>query len=168
VAVIDIEFLSNGTLVVSAYSSGAYGSPVPLSVTATVSGVSMATPFNTSLPQGNYVVAWGPLPWYETPAPSQTSVVTGRVSYAVGSYSPLVRHVSVSDTAFNATGITAEHGVTPVVWANGSDQDAILECSKFPNQDIAAHQSYTLVFPAAGTYTFYLLHGTGSLTVSVS
>jgi hypothetical protein len=167
-AIVDVELLSTGTLVVSASRSGTYESPIPLAATATVNGATKTTPFNVTLSQGNYEVDWGALPWYTTPPPSQAVVVSGKVSFAAATYDPIVRHLAIAGHSFNATTVTAGHGVTPVVWVNGTGQDEIHECPQYPNQDIPPHQTYALVFPSAGSFTFSLLQGTSHVSVTVS
>lgn len=167
-AVVEAVFLNNGTLEVTAMSSGPYSSPVPLEAPASVNGVSMTTPFNLSLGQGSYTVTFGSLRWYNTPKPVSVTVPRGTIAYALGSYTPTVRHVALSGTTFNGTSTTALHGVTPVVWINTTGNDEVLESAQFSTRDILPGQSYAMVFPTSGTFTFYLLQGSTLFTVNVS
>jgi hypothetical protein len=167
-AVLDTLFLSHGTIVVSAVSSGKYSSPKPLTVTATVGSSSETTPFNLSLGEGTYTVVFSSLRWYSTPPSENVAVLPGKISFALGTYEPTVSYVGISGTVFNVTSVTAKHGVTPVVWVNVGSQDAVLESSSFANREIPPGQSYAMVFQDPGDYTFVLFQGKTNLTVQVS
>jgi len=157
-----------GKLVVSAQSSSRFYSPVGLNVSVTVGTSSGITPFRLSLTAGIYQVTYPSVPWYSTPAAREISVIGGQSSYAVGVYDPLVRVVSIAQSHFNSTSISAMHGVTPVVFVNHMDTSVVLESELTGNVPIPSSQNFTVVFEGPGTFGFTLSGNLVSLNVVVS
>lgn len=148
----------NGTLTVEAVSSGRFSPPIQLKVQATVGARTEVTPFNLSLPQGEYSVAFGNESWYIAPANRSVSLLGGKTAYVIGTYEPIVRAISVTASGFNTTELTAEHGVTPVVWINQGDTVEVLEVSGVGRVPLSPSQNYTKVFDTQGTVTFAILN----------
>jgi hypothetical protein len=167
-AVAELEFFSNGTLEIRAETSGKYFSPKALAVTASVAGNQGTTPFNATLSQGSYTVNFGQIRWFKTPQPVSATVLKGTVVFADGIYNPIVRTIAIAGTSFNVSAVSAFHGVTPIVWLNTSDQNAILQCPQFRTQVILPHQNFTQVIDVAGSYAFTLENGSTNMTAVVS
>jgi hypothetical protein len=153
-AIFDTGATQPGTLDVVAESSGRYSPSVQLHVSVAVGSTVETSPFNFSLSQGQYLVTYGPAEWYVTPPSRLVSVLSGRMQYAIGTYEPLIRAISINQTGFNATSITALHGVTPVVWINQGASRVILEIDSIGNIPLNPSQNYTTVLPSQGTYSF--------------
>jgi hypothetical protein len=153
-ALFDTGATQPGTLEVIAESSARYSPSVQLHVSIAVGSTIETSPFNFSLSQGQYEVTYGPAEWYITPPSKLVSVLNGRMQYAIGTYEPLIKVVTINQTGFNATSITALHGVTPVVWINEGGSRVILEIDSIGNFPLNPSQNYTTVLPSLGTYNF--------------
>jgi hypothetical protein len=88
-------------------------------------------------------------------------------SYAVGVYDPISRVIQVTNSGFNATTVTALHGITPVNWTNPSNVAVTLEGSPAGTQVLLPGQTYSYIFPSAGTFEFTQLSNNDNVTVSV-
>jgi hypothetical protein len=160
--VVAYQFLSfsandTGSLLVTAQPGGKFATAGSLRVPVVVAGRSGLTPFNLSLPQGQYAVGFGRISWYNSPANRTVTVAGGKTAYAVGVYIPIVRGVDITSRGFNATSLTAYHGVTPVTWINHNSSYAVLQITGLNNVVLAAGQNYTYIFPSAGQYGYDLL-----------
>ena len=155
-----------GTLVVEAQSSYG-GTSSPLSVAASVSGTTSDTPYNVTLGQGSYTVTYPPLQWYRTP-PTNTVVVLGsKTAFSIGTYVPIAAVVGVSSGNFNSSRVTAEHGVTPVVWIDASAEAIQIKGNSF-TAVIEPTQNYTGIFEVAGEVTVSLLGTSSTMVVDVT
>jgi len=142
---------TNGLLVVRAQESDT--ASTPLHATAAVDGMTLTTPFNLSLSKGSYEVNFQTLAWYTPPPPRTVALQAGGTAYAVGVYTPIVRRIAISGTAFNETSTTALHGVTPVVWIN-EGPPLVLDIQGLNPVSLQTGQNYTHIFQAGGTFTF--------------
>jgi len=163
-----VNYFQSGTMIVEAQSTGKYYRVVGLNVSVNVGTQAGTTPLTLSLTQGSYTVTFPTIQWYSTPQSRTASVVAGRTTYAVGVYDPIVKKVSIEGNQFNATTVSAKHGVTPLIWINKMSGYAVLQGGPTGTIIIQPAQNYTYVFQNAGTYTFALF-GTSApdLTVSV-
>jgi hypothetical protein len=131
--------------------------------------VSGTTPMTLSLSQGSYTVTFSALAWYTTPPPKYVTVLSGKDSYAVGVYDPIVEYVSVGGGQFNRTSLAVEHGVTPVVWVNPSSEDQIIFSQLTGRVEVPPMQNFTYVFQQKGTFTFsFPLNSSPSLEITTS
>jgi plastocyanin len=151
-----------GTLSVAAGSGGS-----PLVARFTVNGITGQTPANITLGEGTYTVVFTQLQWYATPPSDPVTVLTGITVYAYGQYNPVVDYVAVTDSGFNATRISALHGVTPVTWVNQSQSTVTLLSSSFAQTNILPGRSFTHVFASTGAYTVLLQGTTTSVVIAV-
>jgi hypothetical protein len=159
-----VQLSSPGTLIVTAENSNG----TQLNVAATVNGESGETPWTLSLTQGNYIVNFTTPQWYYPSAVRDVGVSPGRTVYAVGLYEPIGRVIQVTQSGFNATTVTALHGVTPVNWTNPSKSLVTFEGSPFVRVPLEPGQTYSYIFPAAGTYRYTILSTNDTLTIDVS
>jgi hypothetical protein len=167
-AVIGTSTFQNGTLTVDAQTSSTYYQSIPLNVSASVSGTKGTTPFTISLAQGTYVVSFSSVRWFDPPLQRTLNVTGGKHSFAVGVYSPILVHVSINQDKFNATGIEAMQGVTPVVWVNLSTNYEVITSTLTGRIIIPPLQNYTYVFQKAGTYGFSVpSNPTSNLVVTI-
>lgn len=156
----------SGTLTVEAVSSGRYSSPTQLKVHATVGSTTEATPFNLTLPQGQYSVSFGNVSWFKTPDNSSVGLVGGKTAYVIGTYVPIVKAIALTSEGFNTTTVTAKHGVTPVVWINEGNSVEVLEVSGVGRIPLNPTQNYTRVFASQGTVEYSILNTNYTGTVS--
>lgn len=165
-----VSYISNesGTLVVEAISSPRYSASVQLHVAVTVGSSSETTPFNLSLGHGTYTVSYGPKAWYITPNSKTLGVPGGRTLYAIGTYLPIIKVISISQGGLNVTSVPALHGVTPVVWVNNEGSAVLLQVDTFPGVYIQPSQNRTLVFPSQGRFDFQVFGSTFAGYVQVS
>lgn len=161
-------FATDGILVVRAVTSGHYSSPQDLQVQATVNGQTMTTPYNLSLPQGDYTVTYPSLPGYAPPTAVRAGVIGGRTVYATGSYSPVVKVVGVTANGFNTTKVSAVHGVTPVVWLDQGNTEVFLQGDQIGEVSLLPGTNYTMIFKTAGSYSFSIVGTSASGTVEVA
>ena len=154
-----ISFNTNnaGKLVVTAQAGGKFAKAGSLSVPVVVAGRSVLTPFNLTLPQGQYTVDFGRISWYSSPDNRTVTVAGGKTAYAVGVYVPIVRGVDIASKGFNVTGLTAFHGVTPVTWINDNGTYAVLQITGLENVVLGAGQNFTYIFPSGGQYGYQIL-----------
>ncbi len=164
VAILSGSASSTGVLVVTAQSS----SGEPLHVTAKVGSSSGQTPFNLSLDQGSYNVVYPSLEWYSAPSTRTVTVVKGLTQYSVGVYRPVERVVIIAGDGFNATQVTAMHGLTPVVWVNDQTSIAFLSLQGKGIVSISPAQNYTYIFPNRGTFEYSLYNTNSTGTVQVA
>jgi hypothetical protein len=157
----------NGTISIRAESSGRYYSPISLAVSATVNGITQKTPFNLSLPQGEYTIQFSPLTGYEPPSQVQATVIHGGVAYATAIYNPVVRVISDLGGVFNATSVQAIRSVTPVIWVNEKGSYFVINVTPIGRIIIPPFQNFTYVFPDAGSFGYNTLSGNSSGTVQV-
>ena len=144
----------NGTLLVETFSSGRYTPSVQIHPSVTVGSVTKVSPFNLSLPQGEYNVVFGPVAWYATPDSRSVPLVGGKTAFAVAYYSPLVRVIAVTPDGFNATSVTAKHSVTPVVWVNTGSAAIVIQIDGVGRVSLAPSANYTAVFASTGTFGY--------------
>lgn len=157
-----------GQVVVTAETSHRYYPSRALRVVATVGGTTGTTPFNVSLSEGTYTVDFPSVPWFITPAPEAVTVLLGVNVYAIGTYEPVIKTIGVTQSAFNATSVTALHATTPVVWVNISDSYVVLNIAPVGRVVINTGQNFTYVFPQAGAFNFGFYFGGAGGTVTVS
>lgn len=155
-----ISFIStqSGTLVVEAMSSGRYSPTIQLHPSVSVSNKTMQSPFNLTLPHGQYTVVFGPLSWYLTPAARTVVVSGGKTQFAVAVYAPVVRVISISSAGFNSTAVTAEHGLTPVVWVNVGVELYTLNIQGLARVSLNPGENYTAIFSSQGTFGYSVLN----------
>ena len=146
----------SGVLIIQAMSSGRYSPQVSLRVSFTVGTNTGVTPVNLTLPQGGYTVAYGQKNWYASPPSRSLVLVGGKTEYAVAIYSPLIKLISVTESGFNTTSITALHGVTPVIWINEGGSAVTLSIGTVGHILIDPSQNYTHVFASQGSFDFAL------------
>jgi len=139
------------TLVLTARASGR-----EISTIVSVNGRYYSTPTNLSLPQGLYSVTFADLQWYQTPAERSVTLFAGRTAYALGEYLPAPRVVTITSKGFDTTTITALHGVTPVTWTNRGNGTLILDGDSFNRAFLLPLQNFTYVYPASGTFMFWI------------
>ncbi len=157
---------SSGTLVVEAeVSNGTSGGFI--SATATVAGIAATTPFNRALPPSIYTVTYSAIRWYDTPTAESVTVLGGKTAYSIGVYVPTPVYVLINQEGANITKVSAEHGVTPVIWINGGTSSVQLQCSLF-SAVLPPGGNYTSVFSNRGAVSVKLLPGLGTVTVSIS
>jgi hypothetical protein len=162
-------YFNTGTLIVEAKSSGRYYPAVSLNASVSVGTRGGTTPATLSLTQGTYTVVFTTVQWYTTPQSRTINVVAGKTSYALGVYDPIVKGVSIEGNQFNATTISAKHGVTPIVLINRMSGYAVIQGAPDGTIIIQSAQNYTHVFQNAGTYTLTLFDTSApGLTVSVA
>ena len=159
---------STGTIIVTAQAGGKFAAPSPLKVPVVVAGRIEMTPLNLTLPQGEYSVGFGRIPWYNSPDNRTITVAGGKTAYAVGVYVPIVKGVEINAKGFNVTSLTAYHGVTPVTWVNHNATYAVLQITGLDNVIIATGQNFTYVFPSAGQYGYQLFSAQSKGIVNVS
>jgi hypothetical protein len=156
----------SGTLTVEAVSSGRYSPSVQLKVQVTVGNTTRTTPYNFSLPQGQYNVVFGNEDWYDAPPVHSVSLIGGKTAYVIGTYTPVVKAIQVTSSGFNATTVTAKHGVTPVVWVNEGSAVEVLVVTGIGRIPLEPSQNYTQVFASRGTVEFSILNTSFSGTIS--
>lgn len=162
------------TLEVQAQAQNKYVSsaePQQLQVSATVSGTSgtytVTTPGSLSVSSGTYTVTYGSIAWYTTPSPRTIEGSSGQKVYAVGVYVATPSVVSITQSGFNATQVSALHDVTPVTWINNSGSNIVLSIENNGNEPLAPGQNATIVFQKAGSFS-YSFDTNASGTVYVS
>jgi hypothetical protein len=162
-------YYSTGTLFIETKSSERFYPAVGLNVSASVGGQGGTTPFTLTLTQGVYTVVFPSVLWYSTPSPEIVTVIAGRTSYGLGVYNPIVKAVSVEGSQFNASSISARHGVTPISLINKMSGYAVIQGTPDGTIILQHAQNYTHVYKLPGTFTLTLF-GTGAadLTVSVT
>jgi hypothetical protein len=160
---ISVTYFNTGTLVVQAQSSARYYPSVFLNVSASVGALSGSTgtqegqtPLTLSLTQGAYTVSFPTVQWYSAPQSRMVNILAGKTSYAVGVYDPIVKGVAIESNQFNATAISAKHGVTPVVWVNKMNSYAVVQGAPTGTIMIQPMTNYTYVFQTPGKYTITL------------
>jgi hypothetical protein len=160
-----ISFISiqTGTIVVEAMSSGRYTTSVQLHPYVSVGGKTEQSPFNLTLPQGQYTVEFGQLSWYLTPGTRSVVVSGGKTQFAVAVYDPVVRVISISSAGFNSTSTTAEHGLTPVIWVNLSKEVFTLSIQGLAKIPLNPGENYTAVFPSQGTFSYSIPNYDGNV-----
>ncbi|MDG6901555.1 MAG: hypothetical protein JRM80_06295 [Nitrososphaerota archaeon] len=154
IGLMSIASITTGTLVLETMSSGRYSPSIQLHATVTVGSTVRTSPFNLTLSQGSYTVVYGALAWYVTPVPRSLFLPNGKTEYAVGTYSPILRGIAITPNGLNSTDITAEHGVTPVVWVNERSAVTVLVVSGVGRIPLNPYQNYTMVFPSQGSFFF--------------
>jgi hypothetical protein len=157
----------DGKLQVEAKAYPYDSAPVSLSVEASVNGTAMRTPSNLSLTPGHYVVVFPTLAGYSPPSSRKVPVQAGTTTFAIGTYTPIWKVISFSQTYFNSTHISAVHGVTPVFWVNVSGQVVTLQSSFFGTRPIQPGGNTSFVFQTTGTFTFWI-YGDQSVQGSVT
>jgi plastocyanin len=148
----------SGTLEVEAMSSARYEPSVQLHPLVTVNGMSTKSPFNVTLPEGEYTVVFGNMSWYTTPASRSVVVSGGETQFAVGVYDPVVRVISMSSVGFNSTSVTAEHGLTPVIWVNVGENAFTLNIQGLARISLNPGENYTTIFSTQGTFSYSILN----------
>ena len=78
----------------------------------------------------------------------------GKAQYAIGFYSPVIKAIKTTEGGFNATAVTALHGVTPVIWVNMGTSVVTLQISGFNAFTLYPSQNFTYVFPGSGTFHY--------------
>lgn len=158
-----IQVTAPGTLVVNALGHDSYvngssqGSPIQASFTVVDSSGktvhSGTTEATFSLSSGTYTVTYGSQEWYTTPSDVTIAVPNGMKVYSVGVYQVIPTAVSISQSGFNSTQVSALEAVTPVIWINNSGQLVILsvQSAKVP---LEPGQNYTRIFQNAGSVAF--------------
>jgi hypothetical protein len=154
--VISVSFFNSGTLIVEAQSSDRYYPSAKLNVSVSVGTRTGLTPLTLSLTQGAYTAVFPTVQWYSAPQSQMVSVLSGRTSYAVGVYEPIVKGATIEGNQFNVTRISAKHGVTPFVWINKMSGYAIVQGGPTGTIMIQPAMNYTYIFQNPGTYTFTL------------
>ena len=159
---------TSGTLEVRAETSGSYYASFYLFPVATVGNTAMRAPFNLTLAQGTYNVIFAPVNGFVTPSGKTVTVLPGKVAYAIGVYQPVVRAVQMTASGFNATSVSALHGVTPVVWVNHGANYLVLELDSVGPVVVYPNANYTHVFSASGTFAYSIFdtNYAGYVTVS--
>jgi len=170
-----IALSSPGTLIITAENSYCATSTPPtnavcsqLKVEATVDGKSVETPTTLSLAQGNYVVNFTTLQWYSSPASRDVAVLPGQTVYAVAAYYPIGRAIQITPSGFNGTIVTALHGVTMVNFTNPTNSLVTLLGPPFTRAPMEPGQTFSYIYPAAGTYEYSILSTSDTITVDVS
>jgi hypothetical protein len=158
-----IQLNSPGTLIISAEDANGN----QLKVHATVNGNTVTTPTKLPLSQGSYTVDFATVTWYYPPASRNVAVDPGQTVYAVGFYQPETVFVQVTPAGFNVTTIAALHAVTPVKMINPTNSFVQISGGPFPNVGLNPGQTYTYMFPTAGTFEFNEYSGNVTLTVTV-
>jgi hypothetical protein len=153
-AVVTVLSSQSGTLVVEAVSSGRYSPSMQMHVEVTVGSSTQITPFNFTLSQAEYTVIYGSVYWYVTPPTRSLFVSNGKTTYAIATYIPVARAITITDAGFNSTSVTAMHGITPVVWINRGSSVVVLEVNSVGRIPLNPLQNYTTVFPNSGTFNF--------------
>jgi hypothetical protein len=162
-------YSQKGTLIVRAQSSARYYRSVGLNVSATVGSGSGVTPFELELTQGAYKVIFSMQKGYHTPPERLVNLPSGKTSYVVGVYDPIVETVSVNHSQFNSTELFAMHGVTPVVWVNEMSDTVVIYSDLTGRVSIAPSQNFTYIFQRAGVFAFSLPQASAQkLSVKVS
>jgi hypothetical protein len=162
-------YSQTGTLIVRAQSSAKYYRSVGLNVSTTVGTANGVTPFELELTQGAYKVKFSEQKWYHTPADRLVNIPSGKTSYVVGVYDPIVETVSVSRSQFNSTELHAMHGITPIVWVNEMSDSVIIYSDLTGRVSLAPSQNFTYIFQDVGVFTFSLpLANAQELLVKVS
>ena len=160
-----------GTLDVAAWAQNKYLSEpeqsTPIHVSAMVGSTSGTTPFSLSLPAGQYEVTYPAIPWYYTPSSNEVAVTNGRTVYSTGAYDVIVKIIALSSAGFNATTVSALHGVTPVIWINTSGSNLELEVSGQGNYILSPDQNFTAIFSSPGTYQFATPSGSSTSTSGI-
>lgn len=126
----------------------------PLSVQVTVNGLMETTPYIGSLPTGTYTVSYATIPWYQTPAPKNVSVGNGLTVDATGTYTVIPVFIQVNGSGFNTTSVSAEHGVTPVIWMNPTSSDILIGVAPYGKELLGPGQNFTTIFQSPGAYEF--------------
>jgi hypothetical protein len=150
--------VQNSTLIVEASSSGQYSPSLQLHPQVTVGSTTKVSPFNITLPQGTYTVVFGEVTWYVTPTPRTVVLSGGKTEFADAVYDPVVREIAITSSGFNATSLTALHGVTPVVWVNLSEDVVVLNIKNLDSVSLSPGQNFTRIFSTTGTFDFSLLN----------
>jgi len=170
-----VQLASPGVLTISAENSYCTELQVPtnaicshLIVVATVNGKAGETPWTLSINQGNYVVNFTSVQWYYTPASRDVGVLPGQTVYAAGLYSPIGKVIKVTPSGFNATTVMALHGVTPVNWTNPTSSLVTFQGAPFQVVPLEPGQTFSYIFPTAGTYQFAISSTNDTVTVDVS
>jgi hypothetical protein len=168
-AILSYQYFSvgNGTLFVNAVSSGRYSPSVSLKVQVKINGMTETTPFNTTEPDGTYVISFSAAPGYATPENKTVVVSRGSSVYAVATYSPTVVIITLTADGFTPPSVNAVHGVTPVVWVDRTGVDSAIEVAPGVSRDLFADSNVTYIYQVAGTYTYSLNAGQWTGTVSV-
>jgi hypothetical protein len=159
-----VELSSPGTLIVRAETSN----QIQLNVVASADGKSGETPWTLSITQGNYVVNFTSLQWYYPPASRDVGVLPGQTVYAAATYYPIGRVIRVTPSGFNATVVTALHGVTPVNWTNPTSSLVTFEGPPFQVVPLEPGQTVSYIFPTAGIYDYTISSTNDTVTVEVS
>lgn len=168
-AVLYTVSFQNGTLIVNAQTSSKYYQPKFLNVSASVSGRLGTTPYNLSLAPGTYTVSFSQRAWFYTPAERVVSLPGGKTAYAVGVYDPIVRTVLMTGDSFNSSNVSAEHGITPVIFINQMKDSVLIQSIPTGRVNIPPAGNFTFVFPQAGRYSVYMtLAPSANVTISVA
>lgn len=154
IGLLSVTSITTGTLVVETISSDRYSPSIQLHASVSVGSTGRTSPFNLTLSQGSYTVVYGALPWYVTPVPRSLFLPNGRTEYAIGTYTPILRGIAITPNGLNSTDITAEHGVTPVVWINERSTVSVLVISDIGRIPLNPSQNYTMVFSSQGSFFF--------------
>lgn len=170
-----VQLNSPGTLIITAENSYCATSTPPtnaicsqLQVAATVNGKSVETPSRLSLVQGNYVVNFTTLQWYSPPASRDVGILPGQTVYAVAAYYPIGRVIQATPSGFGGTIVTALHGVTMVNFTNPTNSLVTVLGAPFTRAAIQPGQTFSFIYPSAGTYEYNVLSTNDTITVDVS
>jgi hypothetical protein len=159
-----VNLSSPGTIIVRAETN----TGAQLQVPVTVNGKVGETPWSLSTNQGNYVVNFTSVQWYYPPASRDVGVLPGQTVYAVALYSPIGKVIKVTPSGFNATTVIALHGVTPVNWTNPTSSLVTFEGAPFQVVPLEPGQTFSYIFPSAGSYQFAISSTNDTVTVDVS
>jgi hypothetical protein len=158
-----VNLNSSATLMVQARTTGGALIQVPV----TVNGMTGETPWTLSLGQGNYVVTFATIEWYYPPPSRDVSLQAGQTEYAVSTYKPITKVISVTPSSFNSTTVTALHDITPVVWLNRGSSPVVFSGPLIGRTVIPGMENFTYTFPAAGSYVYTSLDSNQNVTIDV-
>jgi hypothetical protein len=158
---------TTGTLYV-AMEAAPYRAPIKfLQGTVGVDSTSVASPANLTLKAGAHTVIFPQVKGYLTPSARSIEVFAGKLAYAYGVYYPIKVVIIVTPQSFNATKVSAIHGITPVVWVNTSSQTVTLQGTSWNVASINPGGNFTYVYQDAGLNSFEIL-GNGGVSGQVN
>lgn len=146
----------NGVLIIKTDTVNAAGTTTEVSLSLTLNGNTVLSPYNESLPLGTYTVTFPPLNWYHTPDSHTLGLEGGKTAYAVGIYKPVDYTIGVSADGFNRTTAVALHGVTTINWVNTGTGPVVVYISGVGTLSLDPGQAFPVVFKSSGAYSYYI------------
>jgi hypothetical protein len=125
-----------------------------LSVTANVDGTTETTPFSVSVSAGTYDVTFGSNQWYVTATPHTVTLGGHQTAFAVGTYNVVAKVITLTQAGFNATSVSALHGVTPVIWINDLNKTVSIGVLPYGNQVLEPGQNFTAIYQNTGSFEY--------------